>query len=85
MKYQTNSFKINYTLAFILKKIETKELRYHHLNFNNAEILETALLMSNRQELLRFKNSLVEESFYDGLTCLIPNKRGCKFQTLLFM
>ena len=28
IKYQTSRFKINYSFAFILKNIETKELRY---------------------------------------------------------
>ena len=68
MKYQTNRFKINYILAFIFKNIETKELRYYHSSFNNAQILEAALLTSNEKELLNFLNSLAEESFYDGLT-----------------
>ena len=47
MKYQTNRFKINCSLAFILKNIEAKELRYYHSSFNNAQILETASLISN--------------------------------------
>ena len=47
MTYQKNRFKINYSLAFILKNIETKELRYYHASFNNAQILETALLINN--------------------------------------
>ena len=47
MTYQKNRFKINYSLAFILKNIEAKELRYYHASFNNAQILETALLINN--------------------------------------
>ena len=68
MTYQKNRFKINYSLGFILKNIETKEFRYYHASFNNAQILETALLINNRKDLLNFLNSLAEESFYDGLT-----------------
>ena len=68
MIHQKNRFKINYSLAFILKNIETKELRYYHASFNNAQILETALLINNRKDLINFLNSLAEESFYDGLT-----------------
>ena len=67
MTHQKNRFKINYSLAFILKNIETKELRYHHTSLNNAQILETALLINNQKESLNFLNSLAEESFYDGL------------------
>ena len=68
MIHQKNRFKINYSLALILKNIETKELRYYHSSFNNAQILETALLISNRKDLINVLNSLAEESFYDGLT-----------------
>ena len=38
MTHQKNRLKINYSLAFILKNIETKELRYYHASFNNAQI-----------------------------------------------
>ena len=68
MAYQKNRFKINYSLGFILKNLETKELRYYHASFNNAQMLETALLINNRKDLINFFNSLAEESFYDGLT-----------------
>ena len=68
MTYQKNRFKINYSLGFILKNIETKELRYYHASFNNAQILETALLINNQKDLKNFLHSLAEESFYDGLT-----------------
>ena len=68
MIHQKNRFKINYSLGFILKNIETKELRYYHASFNNAQILKTALLINNRKDLINFLNSLAEESFYDGLT-----------------
>ena len=67
MTHQKNCFEINYSLAYILKNIETKELRYYHSSFNNAQILETALLINNQKELLNFLNSMAEESFYDGL------------------
>ena len=51
MKEQKNRFKINYTLAYVLRNIETNELRYFHASYNNHLMLETALLISNRQEL----------------------------------
>ena len=54
MKEQKNRFKINYSLAYVLRNIETDELRYFHASYNNHLMLETALLISNRQELLDF-------------------------------
>ena len=61
MKEQKNRFKINYSLAYILRNIETDELRYFHASYNNHLMLETALLISNRQELLDFLNSIVKK------------------------
>ena len=85
MKYYANRFKINNSLAFLLNNTETKELRYDHSSFNNAQILETALLISSRKKLVNILNSLAEKSFYDSLTPQIPNGKWCKFQTLFSM
>ena len=68
MIHQNNRFKINYSLAYILKNIDTEELRYHHSSYNNAQMLVIALLISNRKDLMDFLNVLAEESFYDGLS-----------------
>ena len=68
MTHQKNRFKINYSLAYILKNIQTEELRYYHSSYNNAQMLDTALLISNRKDLMDFLNALAKESFYDGLS-----------------
>ena len=54
MTHQKNRFKINYSLAYILKTIKTEELRYYHSSYNNAQMLDTALLISNRKDLMGF-------------------------------
>ena len=58
LKHQKNRFKINYSLAYILKNIETEKLSYFYASYNNHLMLKTALLISNRQELLEFLNSI---------------------------
>ena len=68
MKEQKNRFKINYSLTYILRNIETDELPYFYTSYNNHLMLETALLISNRQELLDFLNSISEESFIENIT-----------------
>ena len=68
LKQQENRFKINYSLAYILRNIETDELCYFHASYNNHLMLQTALLISNRQELLDFLNSTAEESFIENIT-----------------
>ena len=55
-------------MVYILKNVETEELRYYHSSYNNAQILDTALLISNRKDLMDFLNVVAEESFYDGLS-----------------
>ena len=70
MKEQKNLFKINYSLAYNLRNIETEEFRYFHASYNNHLMLETALLISNRQELLDFLNSIAEENFIENITRL---------------
>ena len=44
---QRNRFKINYSLAYILRYIETDVYRYYHASFNNNVMLDTAVLISN--------------------------------------
>ena len=68
MKEQKNRFKINYSLAYVLGNIETNELCYFHASYNNHLMLKTALLISNRQELLDFLNSIEEENFIENIT-----------------
>ena len=68
MSHQKNCFKIDYSLAYTLKNIQTEELRYYHLSYNNSQMLDTALLISNCKDLMDFFNVLAEESFYDGLS-----------------
>ena len=67
MKQQENLFKINYNLACILRNIETDELRYFHSSYNNHLMLQTVLVISSRQELLNFLNSIAEESFIENI------------------
>ena len=67
LKFQFHHFKINYSFGYILKNINDNELRYYHSSFNNNLMMETARLISNRQELIEFLNTLAEESFFDQI------------------
>ena len=68
MQCQKTRFKINCSLAYILRNIETNQLRYFHSSYNNHQLLERALLISNRQELVKFLNNLSEEKFHEALS-----------------
>ena len=67
LNFQFHRFKINYSFGYILKNINDNELRYYHSSFNNSVMMETARLVSNRQELIEFLNTLSEESFFEKI------------------
>ena len=67
LQLQFHRFKINYSFGYILKNINDNELRYYHASFNNNLMMETARLISNRQELIEFLNTLSEESFFEKI------------------
>ena len=63
--YQKKRFKTNYSSVFVLKSIETKELRYYHSSYNDVQKIKTDLLISD-YKLLNFFNFQAEKSIYDG-------------------
>ena len=65
---QKNRFKINYSSGFVLRNIETQSYRYYHSSHNNAQVLDRAVLISNRHDLVNFLNALSEEDFMETLT-----------------
>ena len=70
-KEQKNYFKINYSLAYILRNVIyfiSSELCYFQASYNSHLMLEIALLISNKQELFDFLNSIAEESFIENIT-----------------
>ena len=67
LQLQFHRFKINYSFGYILKNIHDNELRYYHASFNNSVMMETARLISKRQELIEFLNTLSEESFFEKI------------------
>ena len=71
---QKNRFKINYSFGFVLRNIETQSYRYYHSSHNNAQVLDRAILISNRHDLVNFLNTLSEEDFLETLT-----RPDCKF------
>ena len=67
---QTNRFKINYNLGYVLRNIETDQFRYYHPSHNNAQVLDTAVLISSAKELGEFLHNISEENFRDTLSRL---------------
>ena len=67
MPNRKNRFKINYADGYVLRNIETNEFRYYHPS-NNGLFLNTALLISNREELMDFMNTISEEDLLDDIS-----------------
>ena len=65
---QINRFKINYSLGYVLRNIETDQFRYSHPSRNNAQALNTAVLISSAEELGDFLYNISEENFRDTLS-----------------
>ena len=65
---QKNRFKINNSFGSVRRNIETQSYRYYHSSHNNAQVLDRAVLISNRHDLVNFLNALSEENFMETLT-----------------
>ena len=57
-RQQTTAFKINLSFGFILRNVETGELRYYHSSQNNARFFETPHLTRTEEDLERFLEEL---------------------------
>jgi hypothetical protein len=49
-RQQTTAFKINLSFGFILRDVETGELRYCHSSQNNARFFETSHLIRTEED-----------------------------------
>ena len=63
MRDQQTRFKLNYSFGYVLKDIGTDELSYYHPSSNNAQVLDTAVTISNSNELEEFLRKITVEDF----------------------
>ena len=77
-------FKIKYSLGYVLCNIESNVLRYYPASSNNSMILETARLISNRQNLIDFLSNIAEENFQDMLSCADTKGVNEKITNIVF-
>ena len=55
---QTTAFKINVSFGFILRHMETGELRYYHSSQNNSRLLDVPHIIRTEEDLEKFLNEL---------------------------
>jgi len=65
MNEQTNCFKINFGVGYILKDFETGYYRFYHPS-NNSLLFGTARLVSDWTELIKLLEKIEEEGFIDN-------------------
>ena len=66
MRDQQTRFKLNYSFGYVLRNIDTDELRYCHSSSNNALVLEAAVTISNSNELEKFLRKIAAEDFLEN-------------------
>ena len=57
-RQQTTAFKINVSLGFFLRHMETRELRYYHSSQNNSRFFYVPHLIRTEEDLERFLDEL---------------------------
>ena len=71
---QFNAFKMNLSFSFILQHRETGEFRYHYAS-NNNQLLNTARLIRNQQDLENLLDHLAAKDFPSHLKDQRPNTK----------
>ena len=66
MRDQQTRFKLNYSFGYILRNIDTDELRYYHPSSNNAQGLDAAVTISNSNELEEFLRKIAAEKVLEN-------------------
>ena len=66
MRDQQTRFKLNYSFGYVLRNIDTDELRYYHPSSNNAQVLDAAVTISNSNELEEFLRKIAAEDFLEN-------------------
>jgi hypothetical protein len=75
-RQQTTAFKINLSFGFILRNVETGELRYYHSSQNNSRFFDGPHLIRTEEDLERF---LEELSRHNMLEYIRQQRPGTKW------
>ena len=57
-RQQTTAFKINLSFGFILRIVDTGELRYYHSSQNNSRLFDVPHLIRTEEDLEKFLDEL---------------------------
>ena len=62
---QRSRFKITYGFGFILKNLETHQMRFFHPPFGNTCVLPESTLIRDSADLRRFLEGIFNQDFYE--------------------
>jgi hypothetical protein len=65
IRKQVTAFKINVSFGFILRNVETEELRYYHSSQNNSRFFDVPHLIRNEEDLDKFLADLSREDILE--------------------
>ena len=68
MRNQHSRFKLNYSFGYVLRNIDTDEFRYYHPSYNNAQVLDAAVIISSSRELEEFLYKIAAQDFLENFS-----------------
>lgn len=72
---QGTAFKLNLSFGYILRNNETWELQYYHASANNQRVLDEPFLITNRNDLERLIQVLLDIDFINWVRLQRPNTK----------
>ena len=73
---QTSAFRINVSFGFILRNVETGELRYYHPSQNNARFFDVPHLIRNEEDLDKFQDELSHHDMLEYIRQQRPDTKS---------
>jgi hypothetical protein len=72
---QKNAFKINFSYGFVLRHVETGELRYFHASQNNARLMDVPRLVRNEEDFTRLLRDIHQEDVLEHVRQQRPDTK----------
>jgi hypothetical protein len=72
---QTTAFEINVLFGFILRHMETGELRYYHSSLNNSRFFDVPHLIRTEEDLEKFLDELQGQEILDYIRQKRPDTK----------
>jgi hypothetical protein len=75
LRQQTTAFKINVSFGFILRSVETEELRYYYSSQNNSRFVDVPHLIRTEEDLDKFLADLRRQGMLEFIRQQRPDTK----------